>query len=128
MNDQDLHALCLQYGQWCRTRRFFAPPLPRSLLAQFQPPGGLRVEPDAELIPEMSFFNMAVHALADDHPEDAACFTLYYFHDVRPVKKIASAMGISRQAVYKRLRTHAARVEKTRHLLKRVHLAQSVNL
>ncbi|VVE90412.1 hypothetical protein PBR20603_04396 [Pandoraea bronchicola] len=128
MNEQDLHALCLQYGQWCRTRRFFAPPLPRSLLAQFQPRTGAGVEPDADLVPEMQFFNMAVHALADDHPEDAACFTLYYFHDVRPVKKIASAMGISRQAVYKRLHAHAARIEKARHLIKRVHTGQSVNL
>lgn len=121
MTDQELHLLCLQYGQWCRSRRLFAPPVPQNLLSRFQPRQSSGVEPDADLIPDMPFFNMAVHALAETHRDDSICFSLYYFHDIRPVKKIAAAMGVSRQAVYKRLRTHAARIEKARHLIKRLH-------
>ncbi len=119
MTDQELHALCLQYGEWCRTRRFFAPPVPGNLLAQFQPKARGIGEPDGELLPEMPYFNMAVHGLAEQEPEEAICFALFYNHGFRPVKSIAAAMGISRRTFYYRMYRFAERAYKMSGVLRR---------
>ncbi|VVE50997.1 hypothetical protein PMO31116_04654 [Pandoraea morbifera] len=124
MTDQQLHILCLQYGQWCRTRKFFAPPVPGNLLAQFQPKASGVGEPDAELLPEMPYFNMAVHGLAEQEPEEALCFALFYNHGFRPVKSIAAAMGISRRTFYYRMYRFAERAYKMSGVLRRA--AESV--
>ncbi|RSK77867.1 hypothetical protein EJ774_21160 [Pandoraea apista] len=123
MTDQELHLLCLQYGEWCRTRRFFAPPVPGSLLGQFQPPRSwAREAPDATLIQDMPFFNMAVHGLAEQEPDEAICFALFYCHGYRPVKKIAAVMGVSRATVYNQIRRFAARAHRMSSVLKRAQL------
>lgn len=103
MNEQDLHALCQQYGQWCRTRRYFTPPVPSNLLSRFHPRDRIPIEPDAELLADMPFFNMAVKALSDDYPRDGICFTLYHIHGFRPVKAVAAALGIGRRTFYERM-------------------------
>lgn len=126
MTDQQLHILCLQYGQWCRTRKFFAPPVPGSLLGQFQKARQwVGEEPDADLIQDMPYFNMAVHGLAEQEPEEAICFTLFYHHGFRPVKQLAACMGISRKTFYNRMNRYAERALKMSLVLKRAQL-QSV--
>lgn len=110
MTDQQLHVLCLQYGDWCRTRRLLAPPLPSNVLARLQPRRSPGREPNAAMDARMPFLNMAVHALADSNSAEGMCFLLYYVHGYRPVKAMAAALGIGRRTFYDRLVRHARRV------------------
>uniref|UniRef100_A0A173H005 Uncharacterized protein n=1 Tax=Pandoraea faecigallinarum TaxID=656179 RepID=A0A173H005_9BURK len=49
----------------------------------------------------MSFFNLAVLALPESVEKQT--FYLYYIHRVKNIKVVASEMGISRSAFYKRV-------------------------
>lgn len=110
MTNQELNLLCIQYGDWCRTRRLLAPPIPTNVLARLQPRRSSGCEPDAEMNAHMPFLNMAVHALADINPAEGLCFSLYYVHGFRPVKSMAAALGIGRRTFYDRMVRHARRV------------------
>ncbi|AVF41566.1 hypothetical protein AL486_19115 [Pandoraea apista] len=121
MTDQELQVLCLQYGQWCRTRRLFAPPVPSNILARFQPRECAAVEPDAQLIADMPFFNMAVHALANDYPQEGICFSLYHVHGFRPVKTLAASLGIGRRTFYERVRKFSERALKLSVSIRKIH-------
>lgn len=90
MTQQEIHALCLQWAYWSYTRRYFAPPVPQNILAQMQPRTRIPKEPDGPLDADLCFLNMAIHGLADEDPDSAMCFALYYFHGIRPVKLGAS--------------------------------------
>lgn len=125
MTDQEIHIHSLQWAHWCYTRRFFAPPVPQNILAQFQKRDRPPQEPDGPLDPDLAFFNMAVHGLAEEEPEAAICFSLYYFHGYRPVKTIAATLGIGRQTFYDRLHRFARRAHKMAATIKRVHLDAS---
>lgn len=124
MNDQELSAYCLEWARWCRTRRYFAPPVPPNILAQLQPRRRVTADPDGPLDPMMSYFNMAVHGLAEQEPGEHICFTLYYFHGFRPVKAIAAAMGIGNRTFYDRLHRFARRAYQMAATIKRVQLEE----
>jgi hypothetical protein len=71
---------------------------------------------------DMPFFNMAIHSLADEQPEEAMCFTLYYFHRYRPVKKIAATLGIGTRTFYDRMHRFSRRAHQLSRSIKRVHM------
>lgn len=125
MTDQEINERCLDWAHWCRTRKYFAPPVPANILAQLQPRRRVSQEPDGPMDPDTAFFNMAISCLSDQRPEEAICFSLYYYHGFRPVKAIAAAMGISRRTFYYRLHGFSLRALKLSGTIKRMHLEQS---
>lgn len=122
MTDQELHTHCMQWGYWCRTRKYFAPPVPTNILAQMQPRTRAPREPDGPMDPEMAYFNMAIQGLAEDEPAEAICFSLFYFHGFRPVKAMAAALGIGTRTFYDRVNRFGRRAHKLAATIKRVHL------
>jgi len=121
MTDQELHSHCLNWAHWCHTRRYFAPPLPKNILARMQPADRVATEPDGPMDPDMSFFNMAVHALAADEPEEAACFTLFYYHQMRNIKAVAAQMNIGRRTFYDRMKRFGRRAYALTAKVKQIH-------
>ncbi|VVD74671.1 sigma-70 family RNA polymerase sigma factor [Pandoraea commovens] len=97
---RDLNALCEDWAAWHRTRRIFVPPLPAGMLAGMQP-RKVGPEPDAICSSTLSFFNLAVLSLPES-PEKEALY-LFYIHRVSHIKRVACALGISRDAFYKRV-------------------------
>jgi hypothetical protein len=126
MNDQQLHAHCTEWASWCYTRRFYLRPGAQNILARMQP-SRTGVEPNARNNPDMQFFNMAVHTLADMAENAAAreCFTLMYVEQVDHVKRQAENLGISRPTYYNRSRAFARKALSLAQSLKRVHLEQA---
>jgi hypothetical protein len=126
MNDQQLHAHCLEWASWCYTRRFYLKPGAQNILARMQP-SRAGVEPNARNNPDMQFFNMAVHTLADMSENAAAreCFTLMYVEQADHVKRQAENLGISRPTYYNRSRAFARKALSLAQSLKRVHLEQA---
>lgn len=108
LNDQDLHAYCDAWREWCRTRGFYMPPLAKNILARMQP-SKVGQPPNAELMPDMPYFNMAVHALCEMKDNEAECFLLMYYCQVKNIKKVAYEMQIGRQTFYDRVNRFARR-------------------
>lgn len=128
MNEQELRLHCHHWAYWSFTRKYFAPPVPQNILAQMQPRTRPPREPDGPLDPDMCFLNMAIHGLADEDPESAICFSLYYFHGVTPVKAIWTTLGIGERTFYDRLHRFARRAVKLSATIKRVHLENTADL
>lgn len=103
MNDahQDLHLLCHDWAKWHRSRRLFAPPVPHNILARMRPQA-VREAPDALCSSDLSHFNLAILGMPDGTGKTA--FYYFYLHQFRPIKLVASEMGISGQAFYKALK------------------------
>jgi hypothetical protein len=101
MNDQELHAYCEAWRQWGMTRKFFIAPGAKSILGQMQP-SKIGTVPDAPMSEDLSFFNMAIHTLADMREPGAKCFIDFYWHRVRNIKVEAAKMGITRKTFYER--------------------------
>lgn len=120
MNDQELHAYCEAWREWCRTRKYCLAPGARNILARMQP-AKVGQAPDAALSPDMQYFNMAVHALADIDEAEASCFVEYYFYRTKNIKVIAAKMGISRNAFYERRDRFTRKAYSMSLSLKRVH-------
>lgn len=97
---RDLNALCEDWAAWHRSRRLFAPPVPLNILARLVP-RKIGEVPDAICSSTLSFFNLAVLALPESVEKQT--FYLYYIHRVKNIKAVASEMGISRSAFYKRV-------------------------
>lgn len=125
MTDQELNAYSLEWAHWCRTRKYFAPPVPQNILAQFQPRKRSNTEPDGPMDASLAFYNMAIHGLAEESPEDHICFTLYYYHGFRPVKAMAAALGIGTRTFYDKMYRFGRRAHKLAATIKRIHLANS---
>lgn len=106
MNDQELHAHCERWRTWAITRRFFIVPGAKNILARMQP-SKVSEPPDAELSPDMAYFHMALHALADMFEDDAKCFNEYYCHRAKNIKVVAAKLNISRDTFYERKRRFA---------------------
>jgi hypothetical protein len=122
MNDQQLHAHCLEWASWCFTRRFYLKSGAQNILARMQP-SRTGVEPNARNNPDMQFFNMAIHTLADmkEYADARVCFTLMYVEQADHVKRQAEILGISRPTYYNRARSFARKALSLSHSLKRVH-------
>lgn len=125
MNDQQLHAHCIEWASWCFTRRFYLKPGAQNILARMQPSRS-GVEPNARNNPDMQYFNMAVHTLADmrEHAEGLACFNLFYVDQVDNVKREADKLGIARSTYYRRIMAFARKAYSMSISIKRVHEAQ----
>ena len=111
IEDSDLDDLCERWVSWCSTRRFYAPaPNYVNILGQMSGttkpvrPGG----PDAANSPEI----MALHLAYLGQPDalDRRVFELYYVHRIRPIKRAADALEISRTHFYTVLRDFRRRL------------------
>lgn len=109
--DGDLDDLCERWVSWCSTRRFYAPaPNYVNILGQMSGttkpvrPNG----PDAANSPEI----MALHLAYLGQPDalDKRVFELYYVHRIRPIKRAADALQISRRHFYTVLRDFRRRL------------------
>jgi len=105
MTDEQLHALCLQWQHWKRTRRLLgAPPLsPVSTLARLQPGAGGGSGPDGPMSADLAMFDLAVRSMPES--VDKYAFLTYYAtpseRASKPVKAIAGDLGVSRKTFYK---------------------------
>jgi hypothetical protein len=129
MDDKQLNAYCLEWASWCFTRRFYLKPGAQNILARMQPSKNGR-EPNAKNSPDMQYFNMAVHALADmkEHAEGLACFNLYYVEQADNVKREADKLGIARSTYYRRIMAFARKAYSMSISIKRVHEMQRENV
>ncbi|GAB7525338.1 hypothetical protein [Paraburkholderia sp. 2C] len=112
-----------EWVSWCWTRRLFAPPVRSSVLARLQPPSRPTYgEPDAALIPDMPFFNMAVHALCEnaEFNGEAACFVGVYWYRAN-IKAMAHEQQCARGTVYNRARRFSERAITLSRSIKKVH-------
>ena len=121
-DDQALHAYCLDWVRWCRTRRYLAPPVPATLLARLQPRSGPAREPNGPMDADMSFFNMAVHGLADSFPHEYVCFAIFYLHESANIKVIAADLNIGRQTFYDRVKRFAKRAHVMTPAIRKIHM------
>jgi hypothetical protein len=108
MNDQELHAYCEQWRQWCLTRKYFLEPGAQNFLARMQPSKNAP-EIDNRLSAGLSFFNMALHALANIDKDDAECFNAFYCRRAKNIKVEAARLAISRKTFYERKKRFARR-------------------
>jgi hypothetical protein len=101
--NNDLHLVCLQWGEWHRTRRLYAPLPPKNILAKMRVPSAKANPddlPDAALEPHMVLFNRAVNGLAGG-PEKTA-FLAYYIHKVR-IRDLMDAYDRSQRTIFSRI-------------------------
>jgi hypothetical protein len=120
MTSQELNNLCEEWYNWCITRRYFIPPGAKNILARMQP-SKIRQPPNAVMDNLLSFFNMAVHALADMGDPDIECFVQYYWYRSKNIKKVAKDMGIHRDTFYERRSRFARRAYSMCMSLKKAH-------
>lgn len=115
---RDLDDLCERYVAWRQTRRYFAPaPSSGSVLGQLSGGGDLRPAtvggPDAPTSSELAAFHLAY--CSQPHNAARGAFEAYYLQRVRPIKRAALALGISRPTFYRLLaefRLHVSRAAK----------------
>lgn len=122
MNDQQLDAYCKAWADWCKSRKFYIKPGAKNILARMQPSRSGQ-PPNARNDPDMQFFNMAVHTLADmgDYQEKLACFNLHYLDQTEYVKVEAAKLNISRVTYYNRVKSFARHAYSMSLSIKRVH-------
>ncbi len=120
MNDKELDAYCEDWVNWCYTRKFYLQPGAQNILARMQPSKSGQ-PPNARNSAEMSFFNMAVHAMADmsEHKAEFACFRLHYIEHCANVKSQAAKLGISRGTYCNKTKAFARRALSMAKSLKR---------
>ena len=122
MDDQALHAYCLDWVRWCRTRRYLAPPVPATLLARLQPRSGPSREPNGPMDADVSFFNMAIHGLAETFPQEYVCFAVFYLHEGVNIKVVAAELKIGRQTFYDRVKRFAKRAKDLTPAIRKIHI------
>lgn len=125
MNDKELHQRCIDWIEWCRTRGYYLAPGAKNILARMQPSRS-GTPPNARNDPDMQFFNMAIHAMADmsGHKELFVCFSLYYIEHAPDVKVEAERLEISRPTYYNRARSFARKAHSLSVSIKEVHKAK----
>ena len=100
--DRRLHELCEDWAYWCHTRRYLGAPKPLNInsIARWAAPmrATAHVGGDGPVSAELQRLNIAI--CAQPMSKGRQAFILYYLNRVRPVKKIADALGVSRQHVY----------------------------
>lgn len=81
--------------------------------------------PNARNNPDMQFFNMALHTLADmkEHRDAMVCFNLYYVDQSGNVKRLADQLGISRPTYSNRVKSFARKAYVLSQSLKKAHAA-----
>lgn len=105
LSSAEIDAYCIAWAKWCRTRRYYIKSPPQNILARMQPSKSGEI-PDARNYPDMQYFNMAIHALADmpKYSASAKSFKLYYESsngdNSSLVKQMAHSLGVSRQTLH----------------------------
>lgn len=128
MTDKELDNYCWAWNHWCRTRKFYIAPGAKNILARMQP-ARVKLPPNALVSADLSFFNMAVHALADMNDPDLECFVKYYVECVGNIKVVADELKIHRDTFYERKRRFARRAFSMSASLKNAHaLAMSAEV
>jgi hypothetical protein len=128
MDDKLLNQYCLDWVHWCYTRRYYIAPGGKSALANMQP-SKTGLPPNARNNPDMQFFNMALHTLADmkEHYDAMVCFNLYYVEQADNVKRLADQLGISRPTYYNRVKSFARKAFTLAQSLKKAHFANELD-
>ncbi|MEM5326863.1 hypothetical protein VSR34_09680 [Paraburkholderia sp. JHI2823] len=114
LTDSQIDELAHRWAAWSRTRRFFAPSIPKNVLAQMQP-GRVRPVPDPELSAELALFNTAIAAQGDSPAKIS--FLIHYLALSRCTKEAAAAQGITRDAFYRRVRRFRRRAYRSMQAL-----------
>ncbi len=100
--DRTAHELCEDWALWCHTRRFLGAPRPLHInsIARWAAPmrATAHVGRDGAMDADLQRLNTAI--IAQPMSKARQAFILYYLNRVRPVKKIADALGVSRKHVY----------------------------
>ena len=127
MDNKELHQYCLDWVEWCRTRKYYTTPTPKNILARLQPSPS-KAEPNGRNDPDMQFFNMAIHTLVDigGNEEKYACFYFCYVLNARNIKTLTNELKISRQTYYNRVNDFARRAQSMARTLKRVQQSSSM--
>ena len=101
---------CQDWVRWSQTRTFYIRPNARSLLARMQPHKSSGVEPNARNHPDMQYFNMAIHTLADMPRWRAewASFKAHYCGPAQVVKRTADELGIATRTYYVHIKRFSA--------------------
>jgi hypothetical protein len=110
--DRDLDVLCERWVSWCRSRRLYGPaPISGTVLGRLS--GSTRpLKPgsgDAVSSAELSAFHIAYTCQPRD-ALDRQVFDAYYVHRIKPIKKAADALKISRKHFYDVLKEFRVRV------------------
>ena len=100
--------LCIRWAAWCKTRKYYGAPDARLLPVL----GRLRIKstardpgPGIAAGADLARFHQAVTGLDD---RGRLVLEAYYIHRLRPIKLVASALGVSHKTFY-RVRNDAAK-------------------
>lgn len=108
--DRDLDLLCEQWVAWCRTRRLYGPaPISGTILGKLSGSTRAMAPVDARCSPLLSAFHIAYTCQPRD-ALDRQVFDFYYVHRVKPIKRAADALGVSRRHFYSLLAAFRIRV------------------
>ncbi|PUA19598.1 hypothetical protein [Glaciimonas sp. PCH181] len=126
MTDKELNAYCEAWVNWCYTRRFYLQPGAQNILARMLP-SKTGAPPNARNDPDMQFFNMAIHAMADmpKHANGFACFKITYIEQPDSIKRAAANLEIDRSTFYRRANAFAKKAYSMRGSLKAAHHAMA---
>lgn len=108
--DRDLDVLCEQWVAWCRTRRLYGPaPISGTILGKLTGSTRAMAPVNAVCSPLLSAFHIAYTCQPRD-ALDRQVFDAYYVHRIKPIKRAADALGVSRQHFYALLAAFRIRV------------------
>ncbi|CUI05510.1 hypothetical protein BN2497_5797 [Janthinobacterium sp. CG23_2] len=127
MKNRDVVAeYCDEWVRWCQTRSFYMRPAASGTLGRLQPSKVGR-EPNARNHPDMQYFNMAVHTLADMKKWKGKflAFKAYYVGDATLAKQAAAALGISERTYYYHVKSFGQAAYSMSHSIKKAHEAMA---
>lgn len=106
----DITRLVWDWVEWLRTRRFYHAPLPPNMLALLaaSPGRSMSGDPDAMNSAMCAAFNLVITSASDS---DRLPFLYVYLKAFRPkpIKALASDLGIDRDTIYWRARQAATK-------------------
>lgn len=119
---------CVDWVRWCETRKFYIRPPAKNILARMQPAKTGR-EPNARNHPDMQYFNMAIHTLADmpKYKAEWEAFKSYYFGADQVAKRAASDLGIGLRTYYDHVKRFSHAAYAMAGSLKKMHEAMTTS-
>ena len=98
--NNDLHVAALTWAEWHHSRRLFAPPPPKNLLARMRAPSGGPELPDAVLDARQQQYNRAVNA--EPMTPAKMAFLCYYIHRIKIVH-LMDYNDLPRRGLFRRI-------------------------